>query len=150
MTNAAEVSDNRYKLEIAYDADPTSPREWDNLGTMVCWHGRYSLVDDHRYSDMNDFLKNLIADSKIYGGDLVSYVKSGNADGLRLEYDKSSRDWGLTYYDDYFKKWYDVGSYGAPLDLAYSTVADDILENMGDEDLLNLAEKAYLIQPLFL
>ena len=25
---------------------PESPREWDNLGTMVCWHRRYNLGDE--------------------------------------------------------------------------------------------------------
>jgi hypothetical protein len=28
------------------DHDPESPREWDNLGTMVCWHNRYNLGDE--------------------------------------------------------------------------------------------------------
>ena len=110
MTNAAVVSDSRYKLEIAFDTDPQSPREWDNLGTMVCWHNRHSFGDDHSYSDMGDLLRSLITDSKMYGDSLVSYVKSGKIDGLRLEYDKSNREWNLTYYDDYFKKWYSVSS----------------------------------------
>lgn len=28
-----------------YDRNPESPREWDNLGTMICWHSRYVLGD---------------------------------------------------------------------------------------------------------
>jgi hypothetical protein len=150
MTNAAEVSDRRYKLEIAYDTDPQNPREWDNLGTMVCWHRRYSLGDDHTYSDMDDLLASLIRDGEISDDSLISYVKSGKADGLRLEYNKSNREWDLTYYDDYFKKWYSAGSYDAPLDSERGIVADDILENMRTDDLLDLAEKAYIIKPLFL
>jgi len=34
------------KLKIVRDPDPESPREWDNLGTMVCWHDRYKLGDE--------------------------------------------------------------------------------------------------------
>ncbi len=34
-------------LEVYQDMSPYSPREWDNLGTMICFHKRYSLGDDH-------------------------------------------------------------------------------------------------------
>ena len=37
-------------LEIISDEDPQNPRtEWDNLGTMVCFHKRYGLGDTHDY-----------------------------------------------------------------------------------------------------
>lgn len=35
-----------YTITIQYDTDPMNPREWDNLGTMVCWHRRYNLGDE--------------------------------------------------------------------------------------------------------
>jgi len=34
-----------YKIEIEQDDYPDDPRNWDNLGTMVCVHKRYSLGD---------------------------------------------------------------------------------------------------------
>lgn len=71
MTNAAEVSDSRYKLEIAHDTDPPNPRNGDNLGTMVCWHNRYKLGDDHNFSDTHDLLKSLILDSKTGDDNLI-------------------------------------------------------------------------------
>lgn len=43
-------------VRIMVDESPESPREWDNLGVMVCFHRRYSLGDkDHgvRDSDFN-------------------------------------------------------------------------------------------------
>jgi hypothetical protein len=46
---------NNHKLEIFQDTDAESPREWDNLGTMVCWHSRYNLGDDHNFSSPQDF-----------------------------------------------------------------------------------------------
>jgi hypothetical protein len=33
-------------LTIFADEDPESPREWDNLGVMTCFHGRYNLGDE--------------------------------------------------------------------------------------------------------
>ena len=41
------ISENeRYKLEIFDDLDPTNPREFDNLGIMVCFHSRCILGDE--------------------------------------------------------------------------------------------------------
>ena len=37
------------QFEIHPDSDPESPRDWDNLGTMVCFHRRYNLGDEHDY-----------------------------------------------------------------------------------------------------
>ena len=34
-------------LKILYDESPESPREWDNLGTMICFHSKYGLGDKH-------------------------------------------------------------------------------------------------------
>ncbi len=35
-----------YELRyLTPDFDPDSPRNWDNLGTMVCFHGQYDLGD---------------------------------------------------------------------------------------------------------
>lgn len=41
-------------LYIVQDENPINPRtEWDNLGTMICWHRRYNLGDKESedYSD---------------------------------------------------------------------------------------------------
>lgn len=44
----------RYKVKVVQDTTPINPREWDNLGTMVCFHNRYSLGDKHSY-DSDDY-----------------------------------------------------------------------------------------------
>lgn len=36
-----------FKLTVEQDDDPMSPRDWDNVGTMVCFHSRYKLGDEH-------------------------------------------------------------------------------------------------------
>lgn len=40
---------DKYKIQIFPDDDPFNPREDDNLGTMVCFHGSYILGDKHEY-----------------------------------------------------------------------------------------------------
>ena len=40
------IENDKYKLEIFDDLNPCSPREFDNLGTMVCFHRRYNLGDE--------------------------------------------------------------------------------------------------------
>lgn len=41
-----------HELHIVYDSDPDSPRNWDNLGTMICVHSRYNLGDVHYKSKL--------------------------------------------------------------------------------------------------
>jgi hypothetical protein len=51
-----------YNIRVMADSDPESPREWDNLGTMVCWHSRYNLgdVDGNReYESPEAFLEEI-------------------------------------------------------------------------------------------
>lgn len=41
---------NMNRLKIIHDAYAESPREWDNFGTMICFHRRYDLGDKHNYN----------------------------------------------------------------------------------------------------
>lgn len=43
-----------YLIEVVQDESPSSPREDDNLGKMICFHGRYNLGDKHNY-DHTDY-----------------------------------------------------------------------------------------------
>ena len=46
---------NGKTLEIYHDEYPDNPRTtWDNMGTMICFHGRYDLGDKHEYNS-NDY-----------------------------------------------------------------------------------------------
>lgn len=40
-------------VKIFYDEDATDPREWDNAGTMVCFHRRYTLGDGYKHGKGN-------------------------------------------------------------------------------------------------
>jgi hypothetical protein len=54
MESVNEKKVGHYLIEIFPDNDPDNPREWDNLGTMICFHGRYDLGEKHGY-DHNDY-----------------------------------------------------------------------------------------------
>lgn len=47
-------------IKIFHDPDAESPRDWDNLGTMVCGHSRYKLGDDNSFGSARDFLIDLL------------------------------------------------------------------------------------------
>ena len=42
-----------YEYEIVQDTNPTDPREWDNITTMICFHNRYTIGDKHEYKSNN-------------------------------------------------------------------------------------------------
>jgi hypothetical protein len=46
----------KYTTRVFIDSDDmlSSPRDWDNLGEMICFHGRYQLGDKHSI-DHRDF-----------------------------------------------------------------------------------------------
>lgn len=49
-------------VRLHYDPEPESPREWDNAGKMVCWHGRYNLGDEQPRQGSQEWLRSLAAD----------------------------------------------------------------------------------------
>jgi len=150
MPDAAVKSGGHYTLRIVYDEYAPDPRvDRDNFGKMACWHSGYNLGGRHDHSNPDAFLTTLVSDT-IPDRDVIAYVKDGKADDLKLEYNKSSREWDLSSYDDHFKKWYRIGNYPAPLDMENAYLADNIRENMAMPELMSLAERANLILPLYL
>lgn len=49
MEHTDETRKGNYITRTYQEDSPESPRCWDNLGTMVCFHGRYDLGDKHNY-----------------------------------------------------------------------------------------------------
>lgn len=57
-----ETKLNGYTLKIIPDENPLNPRtDCDHLGTMLCWHRRYSLGDGHPYDTPQDFAESAAA-----------------------------------------------------------------------------------------
>jgi len=47
-------------IKIYNDSDPMNPRiEWDNFGTMVCWHREYILGDEQPRCTPEEYMEDL-------------------------------------------------------------------------------------------
>lgn len=66
-------------IKIYRDDDPLNPRtEWDNLGTMACFHRRYNLGDKHEFSNDDELVEFLKTNAKkIIALPLYLYDHSG-------------------------------------------------------------------------
>lgn len=52
----------KYTLKVKQDEMAEDPRDWDNVCTMVCWHGNYRLGDKHDYDDSDEFFTHVLRD----------------------------------------------------------------------------------------
>lgn len=52
--------DRGLRLVVDYDHDPINPRkDYDHAATMVCFHGRYNLGDDHDYNNPDHAIEDI-------------------------------------------------------------------------------------------
>lgn len=47
MQEVEKINKGSFEGKIYIDENPESPRTWDNMGKMVCFHKRYNLGDEH-------------------------------------------------------------------------------------------------------
>jgi len=96
------VETEEYKghiIELYQDTDPESPREWDNLGKMVCFHRQYDLGDKHNFADGEE-LVNFVGARDVISLPLYLIDHSGismNTGGYR-HCDSQGWDWGQVGY----------------------------------------------------
>lgn len=64
MENIFEtITYKNHTIDIVQDENPLNPRtEYDNVGTMICFHRNYDLGDKHDYSSPDDLQSRLLAD----------------------------------------------------------------------------------------
>jgi hypothetical protein len=60
MESIKSLEHKGLKIDIWHDQDPIDPREWDNMGKMVCFHSRYDLGDKHTFRDHEHFEEFLL------------------------------------------------------------------------------------------
>ena len=66
-----------YTINIETDETPSNPRtDWDNLGTMACFHSRYTLGD----TDGDEALKEAVRASKSYSDSWEDYDNENMVD----------------------------------------------------------------------
>jgi len=88
-----------HKIKLYQDPDPESPREWDNLGKMVCFHRRYDLGDKHDFANADDMVE-FINNKDVISLPLYLMDHSGigmNTGGFRY-CDSAGWDWGQVGY----------------------------------------------------
>lgn len=56
MTNIKTTQYKRFNIEYWSDDYSDSPRDWDNIGKMACFHNRYDLGDKHHFNDAEDLI----------------------------------------------------------------------------------------------
>lgn len=54
-----EEAHHGHIIKIYHYPNAESPREWSNLGTLICWHRRYRLGDSHPFDSPEAFLRDL-------------------------------------------------------------------------------------------
>ena len=48
---------------VQRDDYPDNPRDWDNLGRMICFHNLYKLGDSHKYKSTQNFVADLVEET---------------------------------------------------------------------------------------
>lgn len=55
----------KYRVRVSRDHNPENPRAWDNVATMVCWHGRYTLGDEQPECSPQEYRHNLATEHSL-------------------------------------------------------------------------------------
>jgi len=107
-----KVLHKTYTIKIFQDDSPISPREGDNLGTIICWHRNYDLgeingrkgnIDPHEF----------VAQKRKEGAVILPvylYDHSGitiNTTGFSCQWDSGQVGW-IFADKDAIRKWYQV------------------------------------------
>lgn len=69
------------RVRIIADSDPESPREWENVGTMACWHRRYNLGDVQPRESPSEFMRSLAVEVCPRLGELIDYWENDGYEG---------------------------------------------------------------------
>ena len=115
------------KIDTDTDSDSESPRDWDNMGTMACFHGRYQLGDKDHGLSMEE-LESLCARKDVISLPLYLYDHSGitmNTTGFSCGWD--SGQVGRIYIElDKVRKEYGVKR-------VTKKIRDKVLDNLRSE-----------------
>ena len=140
-----------YTLFVLDDNYPENPREdRDNFGTMVCWHRRYNLGDEHDHSEPSDFLIDLCRDT-VPNDELIEMIKENKFEFLRFVPDEEDAEtYHLESYSDHFDKWYVEGTFETTDFNMDDMLLDTALPHLKNSELLELIRDYSVILPLYL
>lgn len=151
-----KAQDANVKLEIFQDDEPLHPREeFDNLGTMVCFHSRYNLGDKNRYLDPADWLEDIVSLDEYP----ISIVKNAekkfehlsvteDEDGTFKVVDSD----GETFVEELSHILVRYRGYESKEDAedALQELIDDYIDDTPSEELMEIFEEHAVVLPLFL
>lgn len=111
------IEKDDFIIEIYPDDVADNPRDWDNLGTMACFHNRYNLGDKHEFCNEINPFANEDADYSIYYDDdprgLVKFIQRGDVISLPLYlYDHSMQSMKTTPFFGWQHAEWDSGQVG--------------------------------------
>jgi hypothetical protein len=102
MQSLDSIEYKGHLINIFPDEDAPNPRkEFDHLGTMVCFHRRYNLGDEHEFLDPDEFAEFLKEEKPIclplYLFDHSGITMSAKSERFRA-CDPQGWDWGTVGY----------------------------------------------------
>lgn len=122
-----------YIVRVLTDDDPQDPRDWDNLGTMYCFHPRYILGDPHN-TDIEG-IKKYVEKENVLSLPLYLYDHSGISMSTGRNYPFNCR-W------DSMQVGYITAHYGTiRQEFAFQDITDEILKKA--EDILKSEVETY-------
>ena len=62
----------------ADDCPGDTPRDWDNLGNMVCWHSRYTLGDEQPRESVDEWWESLAMQISPAAAESIEYWEYGD------------------------------------------------------------------------
>lgn len=132
-----------YCLHIHQDDFAESPRDWDNLGFMACWHRNYRLGDKIEEKSPELFWTHLVR-QYVPTDEIVSAVKNGKLTGIRAEMHKQGSNlldvYETSHLNAIFGKSEDTES------LEYEGIPENALFNY-IEDELTISHCMTLLEP---
>lgn len=148
-----EINGKLVRLRVEYDnCHSNNPREWDNLGTMICWHNSYDLGDSHDYVEPRDFLIDLIEslNSTTRYEELEKYVESYFKDYC-IEEDNEG-NYYIANGDVFIEGYYDTEdeTYDRLNELKDEFTDYNWQDELEDNELMSIIENHYIILPLHL
>lgn len=139
-----------YSLIIKEDDSAKSPREdRDNFGTMICFHSRYNLGDKHDYEEPDDVLRDIVREN-ISDKDIIDYVKNDKSQSVKLEYNRSEKEWEVNVFYGYYKRWVTETVFSPPIKGQEEIIADTLCQELSITDCMNLINDEVCILPLYL
>lgn len=135
-------------LAVLYDSDAENPRTFSEpFGTMVCWHRRYNLGDDHEYSEPYKFLEALALES-VSSEEIIKFAKE--SEYINLHYDRAAKGYDVQTRSSPSQEFCDYSFVEGKYEDIQDELAEEIVEAMTINELNTLARAKNEILPVYL